>query len=141
MTSTSGNGKQRPSSIDRRHPPAGFVEVATYDLLVDAGEVIGPLADEMPVWCQCRPVWLESGAPPTDAEDVRIWVPEAKAERARQLLAKLVPLPPTQEDFERKEGLSPSEPRGASAVRWLLVTLLALGAFVSGMMGLQRCGG
>jgi hypothetical protein len=110
-------------------------------LLVDAKEVIGPLADEMPVWVQCRPVWLESGAPPTEFEGMRIWVPEGEAERARQLLAKLVPPAPTQEDFEREEPMTPSEPRGASALRRLFVTLFAFGVFVAAMMRLQQCGG
>ena len=107
-------------------------------MLVDAREVIGPLADEMPVWFQCRPVWLESA---TDVKGMRIWVPESEAERARQLLAKLVPPPPTQEDFEREEPMTPSEPRGASALRRLFVTLFALGVFVTVMMRLQQCGG
>jgi len=141
MASTSGNGKKSSSTIDTRHPPTGYVEVAAYDLLVDPREVIGPLADEMPVWFQCRPVWLESGAPPTEFEGMRIWVPEGEAERARQLLAKLVPPPPTQEDFEREEPMTPSEPRGASVLRSLFVTLFALGVFVTVMMRLQQCGG
>jgi len=141
MASTSGNGKKSSSSIDTRHPPTGYVEVAAYDLLADAGEVIGPLADEMPVWCQCRPVRLESGAPPTDVENMRIWVPEGEAERARELRAKLVPPPPTQEGFQRENPMTPSESRGASAVRHLLVTLFALGVFVMMMMRLPQCAG
>ncbi len=62
------------------------------------------------------------------------------ADRARQLLAKLALTPPTQEDFEREETVAASEPRGATAVRRLLVALLVLGAFLTLMAALQRCG-
>ncbi len=137
MTSTSENAKTPPGPKDVRSPPLGFVEVGTYELLVDARDVIGPLADEMPVWCKGRPVGLGSGVRPTDLEDVRIWVPAADAERARHLLAKLAPPPPTQEDFEREGASIPSKPRGASAIRWLLAPVLA---FV-GLIGVTvRCG-
>lgn len=131
MTSTSENGKTAPRPKDVRSPPPDFVEVGTYESLGHARDVIGPLADEMPVWFQGRPVAFEPGVRPTDLEDVRIWVPAADAERARHLLAKLAPPPPSQEDFEREEALVHSKPRGASAARWFLATLLGIGVLVA----------
>ena len=141
MTHSSTNGKTLSPSADRTSPPDDAVEVGKYDLLVDASSVVGPLADEMTVWVRGRVVRPESGGPPTDLENVRIWVRAVDAERARQLLAKLAPTPPTEEDFEREETIEASEPRGATAVRRFLVALLVFGCFVTLMNTVQRCGG
>jgi hypothetical protein len=141
MTRISSDGKAPFRSGGGTSPPVDAVEVGTYDLLVNAGSVIGPLADEMAVWLRGRPVQPESGGTPTDLEHARIWVRAVDADRARQLLAKLAPRPPTQEDFEREETMGASEPRGATAVRRLLVTLFVLGTFLTLMAALQRCGG
>jgi hypothetical protein len=121
MGSTSGNDDGPGDSDEGELPPAGFVEVGKYDLLVAAGEVIGALADEMEVRCSGRPAW-------PDMEDVRIWVREADAERARLRLRELAPPPPTPEDFEREETMRPlGDPRGASAIRRFAVLLGAAG--------------
>jgi hypothetical protein len=141
MTSSSSNGKTPSRSGDGTSPPDDAVEVGNYELLANAGSVVGPLADEMKVWFRGRLVRPESGGPPTDLEHVRIWVPAADAERARQLLAKLAPPPPTQEDFEREEPTEPSEPRGATAVRRFGVALLVVAGFVILVSGVQWCGG
>lgn len=70
--------------------------VRSYDLLVDAGDVIGPLADEMRVWVRGRIVPTGNGSTPTDLAEVQVWVAEADADRAGRILEEPVeePAPP-----------------------------------------------